>query len=424
MLRCGTLELDDKEKTLRAEQNVRAFFRRETAPPRGKTGKGSAPAGSETVNAASDVLTHREADRFVRLEGHATITSGPWTMNADVTDIRLTETRAIEYAEARGAVVVEDRAEHRRGEGTKAIWRPVTEAVTLEGSPATALDGRGNQLDRRRAHVPPGALAGGRRDGRQGPDRDRPPPGGLLSDGKPLLEGRGLRKSYRGRTVVNDVSVRVEGGEVVGLLGPNGAGKTTTFSMTVGLVTPDAGAVLLDGEDVTTLPMFRRARRGLGYLPQEPSIFRRMTALENLLAILETLPGDRGAREETAHGLLDRFKLSHLAHSVADTLSGGERRRLEIARALTLSPRFILLDEPFAGIDPITVLDLQQVIRDLAAAGIGILITDHNVRDTLAIVNRGYIIHSGTIFRTGSPETLSADPEVRRVYLGESFRLD
>jgi lipopolysaccharide export system ATP-binding protein len=245
-----------------------------------------------------------------------------------------------------------------------------------------------------------------------------------VSAARPLLEGRGLRKAYRGRTVVNDVSVRVEGGEVVGLLGPNGAGKTTIFSMTVGLVTPDAGAVLLDGEDVTTLPMFRRARRGLGYLPQEPSIFRRMTAVENLLAILETLPGDRTERENAAHDLLDRFKLSHLAHSVADTLSGGERRRLEIARALTLSPRFILLDEPFAGIDPITVLDLQQVIRDLKAAGIGVLVTDHNVRDTLAIVNRAYIIHSGTIFRTGSPESLSADPEVRRVYLGESFRLD
>ena len=244
-----------------------------------------------------------------------------------------------------------------------------------------------------------------------------------MSAATPLLEGRALRKSYRGRTVVNDVTVRVEGGEVVGLLGPNGAGKTTTFSMVVGLVTPDAGAVLLDGEDVTTLPMFRRARRGLGYLPQEASIFRRMTAVENLLAILETLPGGRADREQAAHDLLDRFKLSHLAHAVADTLSGGERRRLEIARALTLSPRFILLDEPFAGIDPITVLDLQQVIRNLAAGGIGILITDHNVRDTLAIVTRGYIIHSGTIFRAGSPESLSQDPEVRRVYLGESFRL-
>lgn len=245
-----------------------------------------------------------------------------------------------------------------------------------------------------------------------------------MSAAKARLEGRSLRKAYRGRTVVNDVNVTVEGGEVVGLLGPNGAGKTTTFSMIVGLVTPDAGAVLLDDEDVTTLPMFRRARRGLGYLPQEPSVFRRMTAVENLLAILETLPGDHAEREKMAHDLLDRFKLSHLAHAVADTLSGGERRRLEIARALTLSPRFILLDEPFAGIDPITVLDLQQVIRDLAAAGIGVLVTDHNVRDTLAIVTRAYIIHSGTIFRTGSPGTLSADPEVRRVYLGEGFRLD
>jgi lipopolysaccharide export system ATP-binding protein len=240
----------------------------------------------------------------------------------------------------------------------------------------------------------------------------------------PVLEARDLAKAYQGRTVVDAVSIVVTGGEVVGLLGPNGAGKTTTFSIVVGLVAPDAGSVLLDGQDITTLPMFRRARRGLGYLPQEPSVFRKMTALENLLAILETLPGERAAREETARSLLDRFKLSHLAHAVADTLSGGERRRLEIARALTLSPRFMLLDEPFAGIDPITVLDLQQVIRDLAAAGIGVLITDHNVRDTLAIVDRGYIIHAGAIFRTGSPAGLSSDPEVRRVYLGERFRLD
>jgi lipopolysaccharide export system ATP-binding protein len=245
-----------------------------------------------------------------------------------------------------------------------------------------------------------------------------------MSAAPPVLEALGLVKSYRSRTVVRDVSVRVTGGEVVGLLGPNGAGKTTTFSIVVGLVSPDAGTVALDGDDITTLPMYRRARRGLGYLPQEPSIFRKMTARENLIAILETLPGDRADREEAAQALLDRFKLSHLAHSVADTLSGGERRRLEIARALTLSPRFILLDEPFAGIDPITVLDLQQVIRDLAAGGIGVLITDHNVRDTLAIVDRGYIIHGGSIFRTGSPADLSSDPEVRRVYLGERFRLD
>jgi lipopolysaccharide export system ATP-binding protein len=248
----------------------------------------------------------------------------------------------------------------------------------------------------------------------------------LSTAGEPrsVLAAERLKKTYRGRTVVDGVSIQVAAGEVVGLLGPNGAGKTTTFSIVVGLVGPDAGTVHLDGDDITSLPMFRRARRGVGYLPQEPSVFRKMTALENLLAILETLRFPRAAREERAHELLDRLKLSHLAHSVADTLSGGERRRLEIARALTLSPRFILLDEPFAGIDPITVLDLQQIIRTLAQAGIGILITDHNVRDTLAIVDRAYIINAGTIFRAGSPAELSVDPEVRRVYLGERFRLD
>ena len=231
-----------------------------------------------------------------------------------------------------------------------------------------------------------------------------------MSAASPVLEARDLAKAYRGRTVVNRVSILVTAGEVVGLLGPNGAGKTTTFSIVVGLVAPDAGSVLLDGQDITTLPMYRRARRGLGYLPQEASIFRKMTALENLLAILETFPGERTAREETARSLLDRFNLSHLAHAVADTLSGGERRRLEIARALTLSPRFMLLDEPFAGIDPITVLDLQQVIRDLAAAGIGVLITDHNVRDTLAIVDRGYIIHAGARSTTSRPSRSRTSP--------------
>jgi lipopolysaccharide export system ATP-binding protein len=240
----------------------------------------------------------------------------------------------------------------------------------------------------------------------------------------PRLESRSLKKSYRKRCVVNGVSLSVLGGEVVGLLGPNGAGKTTTFSILVGLVAPDEGSVLLDEDEITDLPMFKRARRGVTYLPQEPSVFRKMTARENLLAILETLPMKRSEREERAQHLLDQFKLPHLANSTADTLSGGERRRLEIARALTLSPRFVLLDEPFAGIDPITVIDLQEVIRELAAAGIGVLITDHNVRDTLAIVDRAYIINSGQIFRTGPPAELSNDPEVKRVYLGDRFRLD
>jgi len=211
---------------------------------------------------------------------------------------------------------------------------------------------------------------------------------------------------------------------VFGFLGPNGAGKTTTFSIIVGLVEPDEGEIFLDDARVTDLPMYQRARRGMGYLPQEASIFRKMTALENLLAILETLPVPRAEREERARALLERFKLQHLAGSMADTLSGGERRRLEIARALTLSPRFILLDEPFAGIDPITVLDLQEVIRGLAASGIGVLITDHNVRDTLSIVDRAYIINAGRIFRAGAPAELSNDAEVRRVYLGERFRLE
>jgi len=239
-----------------------------------------------------------------------------------------------------------------------------------------------------------------------------------------MLEARGLRKAYKGRLVVDDVAVIVAAGEVVGLLGPNGAGKTTTFSIIVGLVEPDEGEIFLDDARVTDLPMYQRARRGMGYLPQEASIFRKMTALENLLAILETLPVPRAEREERARALLERFKLQHLAGSMADTLSGGERRRLEIARALTLSPRFILLDEPFAGIDPITVLDLQEVIRGLAASGIGVLITDHNVRDTLSIVDRAYIINAGRIFRAGAPAELSNDAEVRRVYLGERFRLE
>ena len=222
---------------------------------------------------------------------------------------------------------------------------------------------------------------------------------------------------------MRDVSLEVAAGEIVGLLGPNGAGKTTTFSIVVGLVPPDAGLVRLGDRDLTELPMFRRARAGISYLPQEPSVFRKMTVEENLLAILETLelpPSQRGAR---CDALLAEFGLTDLRGHRAYTLSGGERRRVEIARSLVLSPYFLLLDEPFAGIDPIAVLDIQQIVRRLASSGIGVLITDHNVRETLSIVDRAYIIHGGEILRSGTPVALSSDAAVRKIYLGEGFRL-
>ncbi len=233
-----------------------------------------------------------------------------------------------------------------------------------------------------------------------------------------------LTKSYSGRTVVRGVSLDVTSGEVVGLLGPNGAGKTTTFYMAVGLTAPDAGRVLLDGEDVTDDPMYVRARKGIGYLPQEPSIFRGLTVEQNILAILETLNLDAGTRQARLRELLAELNLTPLARAPAYTLSGGERRRAEITRALVISPRFILLDEPFAGIDPIAVTDIQNIIFHLKERGIGVLITDHNVRETLKITDRAYIVHDGAIFRSGTPDSLASDDEVRRIYLGADFRLD
>ena len=233
-----------------------------------------------------------------------------------------------------------------------------------------------------------------------------------------------LTKSYSGRTVVRGVSLEVASGEVVGLLGPNGAGKTTTFYMTVGLTEPDAGRVILDGEDVTDDPMYVRARKGIGYLPQEPSIFRGLTVEENILAILETLDLDRAGRQERLRTLLAELHLTPLAKAPAHTLSGGERRRAEITRALVVSPRFILLDEPFAGIDPIAVTEIQKIIFHLKERGIGVLVTDHNVRETLRITDRAYIVHDGAIFRSGTPASLAADADVRRIYLGADFRLD
>jgi lipopolysaccharide export system ATP-binding protein len=230
-----------------------------------------------------------------------------------------------------------------------------------------------------------------------------------------------ISKSYNGRRVVDNVSVRVEQGEVVGLLGPNGAGKTTSFYITVGLVSPESGAVLLNEEDITSLPMYLRARKGVSYLPQEASVFRKLTVEDNLMAILQTLPISSHDRRERMNRLIEQLGLETVRHSKGYMLSGGERRRTEIARSLVLEPSFLLLDEPFSGIDPIQVLELQRIIGELKRSGIGILITDHNVRETLAVTDRAYIISGGRIFRTGTPDSLGNDPEVRRVYLGESF---
>jgi lipopolysaccharide export system ATP-binding protein len=232
-----------------------------------------------------------------------------------------------------------------------------------------------------------------------------------------------LRKVYRGRAVVKDVSVEIGPGEIVGLLGPNGAGKTTTFYMVVGLTPPDSGQVFLGSEDITDLPMYLRAQRGISYLPQEPSVFRRMSVEDNLRAIFETMDLAHAEQERRIDQLIADFGLAKVRKTKGYSLSGGERRRVEIARALVISPWYILLDEPFAGIDPIAVLDIQGIIRHLKSMGIGILITDHNVRETLKITDRAYIINNGEILRAGSPAELSADPQVRKIYLGEEFTL-
>ena len=237
-----------------------------------------------------------------------------------------------------------------------------------------------------------------------------------------------IGKSYRGRRVVNGVSLRVTQGEVVGLLGPNGAGKTTTFYILVGLTPPDSGRVVISQDnhdsEITDVPMYLRARNfHISYLPQEPSIFRKLTVEENILAVLEAQPISWHERRERLETLIDQLGLNHIRKNRGHAVSGGERRRVEIARCLCIQPAFILLDEPFSGIDPIAVLDLQKIIFDLKASGIGVLITDHNVRETLSVTDRAYIINEGRIFRTGTPEQLGDDPEVRRVYLGESFSL-
>jgi len=238
-----------------------------------------------------------------------------------------------------------------------------------------------------------------------------------------ILQAKGLSKSFRGRKVVDGVDIHLESGEVVGLLGPNGAGKTTSFYMVVGLARPDKGSISLGSEDITGLPMYVRARKGVAYLPQEASVFRKLTVRENILAILETLAIPREEKEERLFALMGELGISHLSESKAYTLSGGERRRVEIARALVISPSFILLDEPFAGIDPIAVMDIQGLIIHLKSRGIGVLITDHNVRETLGICDRAYILSEGRIIEAGTPEEIARSEKARKVYLGEKFRL-
>ena len=243
-----------------------------------------------------------------------------------------------------------------------------------------------------------------------------------MSDTAALAASK-LSKSYGGREVVREVSITVSPGEIVGLLGPNGAGKTTTFYMVVGLTAPDSGSVSLGPHDITQLPMYLRARRGISYLPQEPSVFRKMSVEDNLRAVYETLDLTRREQESRIESLIGEFGLEKVRKSPGYALSGGERRRVEIARALVISPSFILLDEPFAGIDPIAVIDIQSIVERLKSMGIGILITDHNVRETLKITDRAYIINNGNILRSGDPADLSKDPEVRKIYLGEDFVL-
>ena len=239
----------------------------------------------------------------------------------------------------------------------------------------------------------------------------------------PLLDVRSLAKAYRGRRVVNGVSIAVRAGEIVGLLGPNGAGKTTSFSMIVGVVRPDEGSVCFADRDITGLPMHQRARLGIGYLTQEPSVFRKLTVEQNLLAILETCEGDREERATRLKYLLDELELAPLAKSYAYQLSGGEKRRLEITRALVTSPKLMLLDEPFAGIDPIAVYEVQKIVRRLRDRGLGILITDHNVRETLKLIDRGYIIHKGEVLCEGTSDFLANDPKAREIYLGPEFNV-
>jgi lipopolysaccharide export system ATP-binding protein len=246
---------------------------------------------------------------------------------------------------------------------------------------------------------------------------------GIGQETMSVLRATHLAKSYKRRQVISDLSVEVESGQIVGLLGPNGAGKTTAFYMIVGLVPPDKGTVTIDDRDITHLAMHQRAHAGIGYLPQEASVFRKLTVEDNVMAILETRQLDETARQERLEQILGELRIAHVRKSLGMALSGGERRRVEIARALAAEPRFVLLDEPFAGVDPLSVIDIQRIMNELTAKGIGVLITDHNVRETLGVCSRAYIVSGGTVIASGSSEEILANPQVREVYLGQSFRM-
>ena len=245
----------------------------------------------------------------------------------------------------------------------------------------------------------------------------------VIEEGRMTLRTEGLVKKYGERTVANNVSINVKQGEIVGLLGPNGAGKTTTFYMTTGLIVPNAGRIFLDNEEITKDPVYRRAQKGVGYLPQEASVFRKMSVEDNIKAVLEMTNFSKEYQKEKLESLIDEFNLNHVRHNLGDRLSGGERRRTEIARCLAIEPKFIMLDEPFAGVDPLSVNEIQDIVRRLAAQGLGIIITDHNVRETLSVVNRAYLVYNGRLLKEGSSEDLVNDPEVREKYLGENFRM-
>ncbi|MBV6656709.1 MAG: LPS export ABC transporter ATP-binding protein [Devosiaceae bacterium] len=314
-----------------------------------------------------------------------------------------------------GVLVTKDPVERLGRQFDRSITRDLKRNRTASGKTPASADAQVAQLDA----VPTEPAVNGAVAPEQAPDL---PP---LTDEETadMLVVRGLRKAYRGRTVVSDAALSLKRGEAVGLLGPNGAGKTTIFYMITGLVLPDVGQILIDGQDVTHLPMYQRARLGIGYLPQEASIFRGMTVAENILAVLELVEPDAKKRQNDLDALLEEFNISHLRDTASIALSGGERRRCEIARALASRPAYMLLDEPFAGVDPIAVGDIRNLVRHLTTRGIGVLITDHNVRETLNLIDRATIIHSGRVLTEGTPQSIIADPEARRLYLGEGFTL-